>query len=179
MANRPQADDHLAEKRPDPPLAGDELATLSGFLDYQRQTVLLKCAGLSPQQLITPASPPSELRLLGIVRHLILVERGWLAECFAGEPETEPFGTQTDADLLIDTADEASVAATFAMYAEQVARSRAIVAAAEPTQPSVVAASSGKPFSLRWILVHLIEEYARHNGHADLLREALDGAIGE
>ncbi len=179
MADRPQADDHLSEKRTEPPLAGDELATLNGFLDFQRQTVLLKCAGLSPAQLVTPAVASSNLRLLGILRHLVDVERGWLSEVFTGAAELSIWGPEPDADLLVEQADAESVAATFARYAEEVERSRAIVAAAQPGQLSVGLSRTGVPFSLRWILVHLIEEYARHNGHADLIRQALDGAVGE
>lgn len=180
MSGRPQADDHLTDKRPEPPLAGGELATLVGFLDYQRQTALLKCADLTPAQLITAASPPATLNLLGILRHLVLVERGWLVEVFAGEPEVNLFGDAVDADFEVTEADPESVAATFALYAEQVARSNEIIAGTGPESLSVVASErSGERFSLRWILTHLIEEYARHNGHGDLLREAVDGVTGE
>ncbi|MGI8665614.1 MAG: DUF664 domain-containing protein [Jatrophihabitans sp.] len=178
MPQRPRADDQLTDKRAGAPLAGGEKATLVGFLDYQRQTLLLKCAGLSAEQLVTPACPPSTLRLLGLLRHLIDNEYGWFCEVFAGEPEVLLFG-DNDADLLIDQADDELVAATFAQYAEQVGRSRQIIEAAELGQPSVRRSGENEPFSLRWIIVHLIEEYARHNGHADLLRQALDGAVGE
>ncbi|MEO6703908.1 MAG: DinB family protein [Jatrophihabitantaceae bacterium] len=178
MADRPQADDHLADKRLEPPVAADEKATLVGFLDYQRQTLLLKCAGLSPEQLIATAVPTSDLRLLGLVRHLADVEFGWFAETFLGEPEELIWGPG-DADLLIAEADDGVVTEAFARYAAEVARARTIVAEAELDQLSVGVGSNGEPFSLRWILVHMIEEYARHNGHADLIRQAIDGAIGE
>ena len=179
MTSRPQADDHLSEKRIRPPAAGDERATLTGFLDYQRQTLLLKCSGLTPEQLLRRATPPSTLCLLGLVRHLTEVEHGWLVRRFAGGEGKGPYG-EGDADLDVFEADEQSVAAAFTLYAAQVAESRQLVSGAElDAMTRVVHPATGKHFSLRWILVHLIEEYARHNGHADLLREAIDGATGE
>jgi uncharacterized damage-inducible protein DinB len=177
---RPKADDELTDKRPEPPLAGDEKATLVGFLDYHRQTLLLKCAGLTPEQLITPAVSTSNLRLLGLIRHLADVEHGWFSEMFDGQPQTDNiWGPEPDIDLLIEDASEAAVTLSFARYAEEVAASRAIVAGAELDRLAIRPSRDGRPFSLRWILVHMIEEYARHNGHADLIRQALDGAIGE
>jgi hypothetical protein len=175
---QPQAGNQPAE-RIDPPVAGDEKATLAGFLDYQRETLLLKCAGLGPQQLIIRSAPPSSLCLLGLVRHLSQVEAGWLQQRFAGGAETDFYGPD-DADLEVTEADEQSVAAAFAHHAEMVSQSRAIVAGAELGAMTVRAhPRTGEHFSLRWILTHLIEEYARHNGHADLLREAIDGTVGE
>jgi hypothetical protein len=179
MTTPPPTGDQALDTRVDPPLAGDEKAVLTGFLDYQRQTLLLKCAGLTPQQLITRASPPSSLCLLGLVRHLSEDETGWLHQCFAGDEGDAHYGPG-DADLEVSDADEHSVAEAFAYHAEVVSRSRALVAAAE--LDALTAQSdqlTGQHFSLRWVLVHLIEEYARHNGHADLLREAIDGATGE
>jgi uncharacterized damage-inducible protein DinB len=179
MTSRPQADDHLPEKRAVPPPAGDERDILTGFLEYHRQTVLLKCAGLTPEQLLLRATPPSSLCLLGLVRHLTEVEYGWLAERFAGGEVKDVYG-EGDADFDIVEADEQSVAAAFARYAAQVAESRQIVAAADlDAMTAAPHERTGEHFSLRCILVHMIEEYARHNGHADLLREAIDGAIGE
>jgi Protein of unknown function (DUF664) len=179
MTSRPQADDHLAEKRDEPPPAADERATLTGFLDYHRQTLLIKCAGLTPEQLLLRATPPSRLCLLGLVRHLTEVEYGWLVERFAGGEVRDLFGPG-DADFDVVEADEQSVAAAFARYAAQVAESRRLVAGADLDALTAAAhPRTGEHFSLRWILVHLIEEYARHNGHADLLREAIDGATGE
>ncbi|HEX2905121.1 MAG TPA: DinB family protein [Jatrophihabitans sp.] len=176
---RPQADDQLPEKRIDPPTAADEKATLLAFLDYQRQTLLLKCAGLSPEQLLARSVPPSSLCLLGLVRHLTEVEFGWLHVRFAGEPDREIYGPG-DADLEVSEADAQSVAEAFGRYAEFVARSQQIVAGADLSQLTCTPHQrTGEHFSLRWILDHLLEEYARHNGHADLLREAIDGTVGE
>lgn len=174
----PQADDQ-PNQRLDPPTASDEKTTLVAFIDYHRQTLLLKCAGLTPQQLIARSVHPSSLSLLGLVRHLTEVEFGWLQQRFAGEPDREIYGPG-DADLEVTEADETSVAAAFALYAEQVTRSQQIVAAAELDALTADAhPRTGEHFSLRWVLQHLLEEYARHNGHADLLREAIDGTVGE
>jgi len=179
VTERPQADDQLADQRTEPPVAGDEKATLTGFLDYHRATLLLKCAGLTPRQLIIRSCPPSSLSLLGLVRHLSQVETGWLRARFVGEDESDFYGPG-DADFEVTHADEQSVAAAFSHYTEVVSRSRAIVAGAQlHTMTARAHPRTGEHFSLRWILVHLVEEYARHNGHADLLREAIDGATGE
>jgi uncharacterized damage-inducible protein DinB len=179
MTGQPRVDGVLPDKRTDPPPAGDERAVLTGFLDFQRQTLLLKCAGLTPEQLLQRASPPSTLCLLGLVRHLTEVEYGWLHARFAGMDDIELYGPG-DADLAVAEADEESVAAAFARFAETVAISRAITAEAELDAPTTQAhPRTGRRYSLRWILAHLIEEYARHNGHADLIRQAVDGAVGE
>lgn len=175
----PQADDEMPNKRVEPPHQGDEKQTLVAFLDWQRQTLLLKCAGLTPQQLVARPCPPSSLSLLGLVRHLTEVEFGWLHSRFAGEPDREIYGPG-DADLDVTEADEESVAAAFALFAEYVARSQRLVAEAELDAVTAQAhPRTGEHFSLRWILQHLLEEYARHNGHADLLRESIDGVVGE
>jgi len=175
----PQADDHVTNKRVDPPNLGDEKATLVAFVEYHRQTLLLKCAGLTPEQLIARPVSPSSLSLLGLVRHLTEVEFGWLHSRFAGQPDREIYGPG-DADLEVSEADEESVAAAFALYAEFVATSQQIVADADLSDVTAAAhPRTGEHFSLRWILDHLLEEYARHNGHADLLREAIDGVVGE
>ena len=179
MTGQPRVDGQLSDKRADPPAAGDERAVLTGFLDFQRQTLLLKCAGLSPEQLLQRAASPSTLCLLGLVRHLTEVEFGWLHARFAGVEDIELYGPG-DADLEVAEADEQSVAAAFARFAETVAVSRAITADAELDAPTAQAhPRTGERYSLRWILLHLIEEYARHNGHADLIRQAVDGTVGE
>jgi uncharacterized damage-inducible protein DinB len=134
---------------------------------------------LTPEQLLARSCPPSSLCLLGLVRHLTEVEYGWLHERFAGGVEQDLYGPG-DADLDVAAADEQSVAEALDSYARMVEQSRAIVAAAGLDALTVRAhPRTGERYSLRWILTHLIEEYARHNGHADLLREAIDGATGE
>jgi uncharacterized damage-inducible protein DinB len=151
----------------EPPQIAGERETLTGFLQFQRDTLAWKCAGLTPEQLRSTPIAPSTLSLLGLVRHMANVEQGWFREVFAGE-ELEPI---PDAWAPVD-ADE-----TFDLWRSTCARSRKIVEAA----PSLddVGHDGDDAFSLRWILTHMIEEYARHNGHADLLRERLDGQTGE
>jgi hypothetical protein len=168
-------------QRPEPPWAGDEKSTLIGFLEFHRATLRWKCAGLTPDQLIQRSAPPSTLRLLGLVRHLVEVESGWLSQRFDGQPEYSEYSSEQnpDGELDVTEADEESVAATWARYDLEVARSRAIIDAAGLNDLAARPMSDGNRPTMRWILVHLIEEYARHNGHADLLRQAIDGATGE
>jgi uncharacterized damage-inducible protein DinB len=165
------------DKRTRPSQIAGERATLTGFLQYQRETLAMKCAGLTTEQLRSRAVPPSDLSLLGLVRHLAAVERGWFRAVLNGEnigslwPQ-KPGGEYADFDVETADPDEA-----FEVWHEQSARSRAIVDAAESLDTT--GSYGDEVFSLRWILTHMIEEYARHNGHADLLRERIDGATGE
>lgn len=168
------------DQRTDPPLAGDERATLTAFLQYHRDTLALKCAGLTPDQLRERAVPPSSLSLLGLVRHMAEVERGWFRMVLNGErlPMLWSGEDDPDADFNdVGDADQADVDEAFRAWNEECERSRAIVDAAESLE--VAGHRRDREFSLRWILTHMIEEYARHNGHADLLRERIDGATGE
>ena len=156
---------------------GDERATLTSLLQRQRDTLEFKCAGLCAAQLRQRAVAPSELSLLGLVRHLAEVERSWFRVVLRGEecpgywPRTES-GEVTEFDA--DTADPEEA---FAAWRDACARSREIVDAADSLD--VTGKYDGEVYSLRYILAHMIEEYARHNGHADLLRERIDGATGE
>jgi uncharacterized damage-inducible protein DinB len=168
--------------RSDPPNSGPELVQLTAFLDFLRETVLLKCEGLTAEQLARPL-PPSALTLGGLLNHLSLVEDWWFRVRFAGLEHVEPWG---DADWDADPDWEFRTAAELAReqlrdrYRETCARSREVVAAAESLdQLSVRADRDGRRWDLRWVLIHLIEETARHAGHADLLREAIDGSVGE
>jgi len=165
--------------RPDPPLVGDERSILNGFLDYYRATVELKCEGLTPEQLADRAVPPSSLSLLGLVRHMGEVERGWFRS-FAGEPTQPCYYSTDDPDGDFDNADgdPGQVAEGFAFWRGEIEHAREIVAAAD-LDATFTRARDGSTFSLRWILVHMIEEYARHAGHADFLRERIDGATGD
>jgi uncharacterized damage-inducible protein DinB len=161
--------------RAQPPQAADERATLTGFLQYQRETLAWKCAGLSAGQLRQRAVPPSALSLLGLVRHLTEVERSWFRNVLAGEQSPPPMW-ESDERAEFDVA-PADPAAAFAAWHEECARSRDLVDAAESLD--ITGTYGGEAFSLRYVLAHLIEEYARHNGHADLIRERLDGTTGE
>ena len=174
----------LTSERTDPPQSGSELATLSGFLDYHRRTLLLKTEGLDADQLDRTLGP-STMTLGGLLKHLAYVEHNWFVLVLQDGPAHEPWASvdwAADRDwewssAASDTPDELR-----ALLVESVARSEAIVHELGGDLDHLSARNdrhTGEPFSLRWILVHLIEEYARHNGHADLIRESIDGATGE
>ncbi len=164
--------------RPDPPLTGDERPMLDAWLDYQRATLLMKCEGLDAAALARRSVPPSTLTLLGLVRHMAAVEWWWFDHIFTGSSSPEPISTVDDVDADFNDLDPERVPADLELFGLQCDVSRAIASAAE--RLDVTSASTERPtVSLRWIMVHMIEEYARHNGHADLLREQIDGAVGE
>lgn len=154
----------------------DERTILTGFLQYQRETLAMKCAGLTTEQLKQRCVPPSAMSLLGLVRHMAEVERVWFRIRLSGEdiPYRWKEGPGDDTDFQIDKADPQEA---FEAWDEECARSRDIVHAAESLDTT--GRHRGEDYSLRWILAHMIEEYARHNGHADLLRERIDGSTGE
>jgi uncharacterized damage-inducible protein DinB len=156
-------------------LAG-ERASLTGFLQYQRETLAMKCAGLTTEQLRQRAVPPSALSLLGLVRHLADVERSWFGTVLNGEDRSSHWnrGTGRRLEFEVDTADPDEA---FRVWHEECAHSREFVDAAGSLD--VTGRYQDEVFSLRYILTHMIEEYARHNGHADLLRERIDGSTGE
>ncbi|MFI0448557.1 DinB family protein [Actinomadura sp. 6N118] len=162
--------------RTEPPLVGDERATLTGFLQWHRETFAWKCAGLTTEQLRERNVPPSKLSLLGLVRHMAEVERGWFRRVLRGEdiPFRWKRGPGDDSPF---EADEADPGEAFAAWEEECALACEIVDATESLDTT--AEFEGTVYSLRWILTHMIEEYARHNGHADLIRERIDGATGE
>ncbi len=167
-----------AVTRPDPPLTGDERPMLTVWLDFQRATLLWKCEGLDGDALVRRGVPPSALSLLGLVRHMALVEWWWFDHIFTGSSSPEPFATPDDRDADFNATDAAQAMADINFFERQCDVSRAIAAAAESLDvPSV--STEKPPVSLRWIMIHMIEEYARHNGHADLLREQIDGTVGE
>ena len=168
--------------RTDPPETGPELDQLTSYLDLQRETMLWKTEGLTREQLAQP-HPPSTLTLGGLLNHLALVEDSWFRVRFAGLPDDELWaGVDWDADPDFEfrTAAELEPEELRRRYEQACARSREVVAAATSLdQLSVEPRRNGAHFDLRWVLLHLIEETARHAGHADLLREAIDGATGE
>lgn len=168
--------------RIDPPETGTELEQLTRYLDFQRETILLKAAGLDQEQLAQP-HPPSTLTLGGLLNHLALVEDSWFRVRFAGLPDDDLWAGHdwdADPDYELRTAAEVEPDELRRRYEQACARSREVVAAARDLdQLSVQPRGNGAPFQLRWVLLHLIEETARHAGHADLLREAIDGTVGE
>jgi uncharacterized damage-inducible protein DinB len=153
---------------------------LTGWLEHHRGILIWKCEDLTAIQLRQRAVPPSTLSLLGLVRHMAEVERGWFRAVFLGEDVPDLFDRTTDEDADFNDVDQAEPAETFAAFEQECAVSRQVLAQA----PSLDALSkqtsdrTGEPWSLRWIVTHMIEEYARHNGHADLLRESVDGSTG-
>ncbi len=169
------------QSRPEPPLAGDETATLLGALERQRRYVAWKCGGLDAVGLRATLGP-STITLGGLLKHLALVEDNWIQVRFLGLPEREPWASapwDNDRDWEFHTALNDAPDDLRALYQEASERSRQGIATASLSDLSVGADREGRHWNLRWILTHLIEETARHNGHADLLREAIDGLIGE
>ncbi|MFD4655472.1 DinB family protein [Kitasatospora sp. NPDC058444] len=164
------------DQRTQTPRTADERATLAGFLDYQRDTLAMKCAGLTAEQLRARVLEPSGLSLLGLVRHLAEVERSWFRNVLNKE-ERPGFWKNPDGSFAEFDADNADPDEAFAIWRRECDHARELVAAAESLD--VLGHHGDEVFSLRWILTHMIEEYARHNGHADLLREHLDGTTGE
>jgi hypothetical protein len=168
-----------AADRTDPPQVADERETLTAYLDYHRDTLEVKCTGLSDEQLRERPVPPSKLSLLGLVRHLTDVERGWFGNCIARRGLRPLYYSAPDnLDGDFDDLDDAPVVEVFAAWRATCNESREIAAAADSLD-DLGARGDGSDVTLRWVMVHMIEEYARHNGHADLLRERIDGATGE
>jgi len=160
-------------------LLGDERTTLLDYLVNYRLTLELKCSGLTAEQLATRSVPPSTMSLLGLVRHLAQVEQTWWRRVMAGEetPYLYRRADDRDADFTGAVGEDAVVAEAWARWREEAANGDAFVAAAESLD--LVSLDPTNPINLREVLVHLIEEYARHCGHADLLRECVDGATGQ
>ena len=174
--------------RPEPVLDGDEVTTLLGFLDYQRATLAWKCSGLDDEQLRFRL-PSSALSLGGLLKHLARVEDNWFSEVVAEAPTPEPWREMAWAAEWDNAADHTGDELR-RLWADRVEASRQVVETALRARDAGDAGGAGLSAthpawggqghpSLRWVLVHMIEEYARHNGHADLLREAIDGATGE
>lgn len=153
---------------------GDERTTLLGFLQHQRDLVAWKVRG-APDDVLRSVSTPTGLTLHGLVRHLEHVERSWFREEFAGEDDLLYEWTDEDPDGELHVPVHVTMASLLDDYAAESARCDAVISAA----PSLDAVAVGRPFSLRWIVLHLIEETARHLGHIDLLREQADGEVGE
>jgi uncharacterized damage-inducible protein DinB len=158
---------------------GDERATLDEFLRGQRLTLQLKCEGLDAEQLARRAVEPSTMSLLGLLRHMAEVERSWFRRRFAGQDVPKRYQSEAapDADFDGAVADPAVVDEAWAAWQEEVAFAEQFTRRTE--LDFVGADGEGNPVSLRELLVHMIEEYARHNGHADLLRERIDGRLGQ
>ena len=164
--------------RCDPDLTARELDALGQYLDFHRATLEMKCAGLTEDELKRRAVPTSNLTLLGLVRHLTDVEYGWFCEWLDGQPERTLYFTPEDLNGDFDNLESSPVLDIWAAYHTQVAESRRVLSTFADGG-EMARRGGGRPRNARWIALHMIEEYARHNGHADLLREAIDGVTGE
>jgi uncharacterized damage-inducible protein DinB len=166
------------DRKSAPSVAG-ERAMLEGWLEFQRQTLLRKCQDLTGSQLARREIPPSTLSLLGLIRHMTEVERGWFRRGFAKESVGFVYCGPEDWDADFNRLDAQSAQSDYERYLAEVQEVRSV------TPGASLDAAFASPFrseqgdiSLRWVYLHMIEEYARHNGHADLLRERIDGGTG-
>jgi uncharacterized damage-inducible protein DinB len=157
----------------------DERRALEDWLDFQRATLQSKCTGLTADQLKEQAVPPSNLSLLGIVRHMTDVERWWFRMCVASEQLPFRYGTREDRDVAFDKVQDADAPADLEAYRQEIDLARA-AAKGRPLEQTFELRGGRRSgeLDLRWVYLHMIEEYARHNGHADLIRERIDGATG-
>lgn len=179
-------DDAMREnERPEPPLGGTEVEMLLGFLDYQRATLEWRCTGLDSTAL-TATTAASDLTLGGLLKHMAYVEDEWFSRRLPGSERVEPWVSvdwEADRDWELTSAADDTPGELFSLWRASVTRSKAQCTAAIAngglSQLAKHPWPDGQAPSLRWILVHMIEEYARHNGHADFLREAIDGQTGE
>jgi uncharacterized damage-inducible protein DinB len=167
--------------RPTSPNVAPEREAAEGLLDYHRATLLWKCAGLTGEQLATRAVPPSTMSLLGLVRHMAAVERVWFRRRVAGEAIPALYWTDASRDGDFDDVDPAAAEADFATFLGEVEAARRVQAAHDFDDTFVNRHREGGEdvVDIRALVLHMIEEYARHNGHADLLREAVDGSTGD
>ncbi|MFD8542888.1 DinB family protein [Streptomyces sp. NPDC059649] len=174
-----------------PPPHADERTTLEAWLDFHRATLPLKCEGLDDRQLRLASVPPSSMTLLGLVQHMAEVERNWFQRVFAGQDVPAVFADDDDQGEADGTGGSDGFALVpgrgideaLAAWRAEVTRSRELIAGRSLDDSGQLSEQEaghvgGNRVSLRWILVHMIEEYARHNGHADLLRERIDGVTG-
>jgi len=169
-----------AVERSDFPMLASEREHLQNYLDHLRETLLWKCAGLTGDELRRRAVPPSSMSLLGLVRHLADVERIWFLVRVDGQPDEPYWKTAENWDADFDDVDDADAEAAFARYGEAVAAAREVVAGRQLDETYTSTNRRGDTFTydLRWVHFHMIQEYARHLGHADVLREQVDGTTG-
>jgi hypothetical protein len=166
--------------RHEPAQTAGERAMLEGWLDYHRETLAWKCEGLTDEQLRTASVPPSELSLMGLVRHMAEVERAWFRKVLVGDDPGPIYGTEEDPDGEFHLTEGDTWREAYGTWQAEIETARRHAAGFGLDDLSKGRSRfTDEPFSLRWIYTHMIEEYARHNGHADLVRERIDGATGD
>lgn len=167
----------VPDERPDPPFLDSDRPALEAWLELYRQTLPLKVAGLTAEQLCRRSVPPSTLSLIGVVRHLSKVERYWFGNIAAGT--ADPFlYCESDPDGDFNQIDPSTALDDLGRHADEVAAARSQAAKITDLDRPLPGLRHGQQVNLRWVLLHMIEEYARHLGHVDLLREAIDGSTG-
>jgi uncharacterized damage-inducible protein DinB len=150
---------------------------LRSFLDYHRATLAMKCEGLTDDELRKQSMPPSTLSLLGLVRHMAEVERAWFRRVFDDNEAPMVWSGQTDFQAAFDASAPSSQDA-FAVWEAEVENSRRIERDAESLDVAGYQPRWGEEVPLRMVMIHVLLEYGRHNGHADFLREGIDGTVG-
>jgi uncharacterized damage-inducible protein DinB len=167
----------VTTERPSPPMRAGERETLRAFLDFHRATLAMKCDGLSDDDLRRRSMPPSALTLLGLVRHMAEVERTWFRKVINGEDISLVWSEVNDYQVAYD-ASNSTRSEAFEAWQAEVEHARRIEREAESLDVTGYQPRWGEQVSLRLVMNHLCHEYARHNGHADFLREGIDGATG-
>ncbi|MBT2395230.1 DinB family protein [Streptomyces sp. ISL-100] len=167
----------MTTERIGPPVAAGERETLRGFLDYHRATLAMKCEGLTDEDLRRQSMPPSTLSLLGLVRHMAEVERAWFRRVINGQDIPLVWSDEGDFQVAYD-ATSATRSQAFDAWQAEVEHARRIEREAESLDVTGQWARTGEDVSLRMVMLHMMHEYARHNGHADFLREGIDGTVG-
>ncbi|MFC8226695.1 DinB family protein [Streptomyces sp. NPDC057287] len=165
------------DRRTGPPVAGGERETLRAFLDYHRATLAMKCEGLDDEQLRQQSMPPSTLSLLGLVRHMAEVERAWFRRVFEDNEAPMVWSDRIDFQAAYD-ARTSTRSEAFGAWEAEVEHSRRVEERAASLDVTGLQPRWGDEVSLRMVMVHVLLEYGRHNGHADFLREGVDGTVG-
>ncbi|MFG1624102.1 DinB family protein [Kribbella sp. NPDC049227] len=168
----------MTENRVDPPTAGGERELLQGFLDFHRGTLLWKVSGLTGEQLVQRSVDPSSLSLIGLIRHLSEVEKYWFHRALAQLPAPAKYWTAEHPDGDFDLVDPVRAEHDLAEFRE-IVKASGEIAAGHTLDDTFLRPGHEGEYSVRYLYIHMIEEYARHNGHADLLRERIDGLTGE
>jgi uncharacterized damage-inducible protein DinB len=168
-----------AADRAEPPFFAGEREMLDAWLEFHRATLVQKCDGLNEAQLKVRSVPPSSMSLLGLVRHMTDVERNWFRRALGGEHVHPLYWSDDNADGDFDV-DSADAERDMAAFLDELEACRRVTASHPDLEATGTGVRGGErvSMSLRWIYVHMIEEYARHNGHGDLLRERIDGVTG-